>query len=144
MPIKSFRGNLTDGEIETIRLTTNNGLTGYYIRKFELIAEQPMAVDQESVVQIFSVEQTTASAVIDFNNPLLLAAGQIANATSGYYNTGYDQIIFDNVAINQDIYVTHKDNHGSGACNYDLDLEQVKLDNDEAAVATLKDIRGTN
>ena len=142
--IKSFRGLLADGDMDTIRLSTNNGLTGYYIRKFELIAEQPMAVDQESIEQIFTVEQTAASAVIDFDNPLLLAAGQIANATSGYYNTGYDQIIFDNVAINQDIFITHKDNQGSGGCNYYLELEQVKLETSEAAVATLKDMRSNS
>ena len=40
--------------------------------------------------------------------------------------------------FNQDIYVT---NYGSGAMNYYIELEQIKLDLNENTVATLKDIR---
>jgi hypothetical protein len=35
--IKSFRGKLADDQIETIRLSTNDGLTGYRIVKIQLM-----------------------------------------------------------------------------------------------------------
>jgi hypothetical protein len=34
--MKSFRGKLADGEQERISLSTNNGLTGYRVTKFQL------------------------------------------------------------------------------------------------------------
>ena len=51
-------------------------------------------------------------------------------------------IVFDQTVFNQDIYITHKDVSIGQAVNYYLELEQVKLAKDEAAVATLKDMRG--
>ena len=45
------------------------------------------------------------------------------------------------MTFNQDIYVTHTDVLGAGACNYYIELEQFKLDLSENTVATLKDIR---
>jgi len=51
-------------------------------------------------------------------------------------------IIFDKEIFNQDIYITHTEAAGSAlACNYYIELEQVKLDLSENTVATLKDIR---
>jgi len=50
-------------------------------------------------------------------------------------------IIFDHEIFNQDIYVTHWSDSGADACNYYIELEQVKLSVDESTVATLKDIR---
>ena len=50
----------------------------------------------------------------------------------------------DNVIFNQDIFVTIKAQAGTDPCNYYIELEQMKLAQDEAAVATLTDMRGTN
>ena len=60
MPIKSFRGKLADGAIQTIALATNNGSTGYRIVKFDLFPVTPN-VNQESLVSIFKVSQTAAA-----------------------------------------------------------------------------------
>ena len=58
------------------------------------------------------------------------------------YNPGFINIIIDSAKFNQDIYITHADVASSNKVNYYLELEQVKLDLNEATVATLKDMRG--
>jgi hypothetical protein len=52
--------------------------------------------------------------------------------------------MFDHEIFNQDIFVTHNDNEGSLAINYYLELEVIKLDESQAMVATLKDIRNNS
>jgi len=144
MTIKTFRGQLTDGGQDTIVLHTNNGATGYQIRKFMMLPESPGDAQQESIVQIWKVQQTTvptSAANIDFNNQRLLAAGV------GYYgavasnNSQSQTIYFDNEIFNQDIYITHTDNASNQKINYYIELEQITLDLNENTVATLKDIR---
>ena len=141
MPIKSFRGKLVDGGSQTINLHTNNGSTGYIIKKFQIMMEQPGNTAQESLVKIYKIEQSTvptSAATVDFSDNTLLAA---AFQDTNVHPT--EVVVFDNEIINQDIYVTYTDN-GSGTnedCNYYIELEQIKLALDENTVATLKDIR---
>ena len=144
--IKTFRGKLADGGQDTIRLSTNNGLIGYRIKKFEIFPEFPGTEQCESTVQIFSREQTsvsTTTATVDFINPLLLAAAFYSKSASVDHSTSLI-VTFDHVTINQDIFITHTETAGTQNCNYYLELEQVKLAQNEAAVATLKDMRGAN
>ena len=146
MPIKTFRGQLADGESETIRLHTNNGLTGYKITKFQGISSQPGVAQEAHVLKLYSVdtdEVTTPNGTVDFDNPLLLGVVYFTNRDDELHNNE-NIIIFDNVTVNQDIFITHADIQSNVAGNYYLELEQVKLDLNEAAVATLKDMRGTN
>ena len=141
MTRKSFRGMIADLTTDTISLHTNTGSTGYRITKFQLMAEKPAGENQESVVKIFSIPQTTASETIDFSDNTLLGAGYLESDSSGSTPTFNEAaIIFDNMKFNQDIYVTHVE-QGSDAVNYYIELEQVKLDLNENTVATLKDIR---
>ena len=146
MPIKTFRGLITDGGQQTISLHTNDGSTGYRIVKFEAFFEKPGTVEQESVLQIFKIEQTTvpdAATEVDFSDQTLLAALMTAQHTSPAYSNPIQTVIMDREIFNQDIYITHTDQPvGSGqSCNYYIELEQVKLDLNENTVATLKDIR---
>ena len=141
--IKSFKGQLADGGMETIRLATNNGLMGYKIHKFQLMVNEFGGTSNEHTVQLFTYEQAAASAVVNFDNSELLGAAQISNSSNGASYPPGIQVVFDNVKFNQDIYITHVDNAASDPINYYLELEQVKLSVDEAAVATLKDMRGT-
>ena len=142
--MKSFRGQLADTEVETIRLSTNNGLTGYRINKFQLIGIDANTA-YEGIVQVFSTIRTTAPDFITFDDPTLLAAGIIQMSTAGQ-DSAYDYVVFDSAIFNQDIFICHDEKSaGAGnAVNYYLELEQVKLDLTEATVATLKDMRGTN
>ena len=144
MKLKSFRGRLADGGQDRIRLSTNDGKTGYKVRKFQTMSVSPGIEQHESITQLFTEKVGTVpsgSATVDFTNPLLLAANVYiaGNASAEVYN---QQVIFDNVKFNQDIYVTHTENDGNSAINYYIELEQITLSTDEAAVATLKDMRG--
>jgi len=140
MPIKSFRGMLADNANETISLHTNNGSTGYRIKKFEIIAQKPGNVHNESVVKIYSIPQASVDAFIDFSDNTLLAAGYYRDDASRVYSQS-DTVVFDNMTFNQDIYITHVDVEVGESINYYIEMEQVKLSLDENTVATLKDIR---
>ena len=138
MKIKSFRGKITDGAIDTIPLRTNNGSIGYKIVKFEVIGQEPMGTDQEAVIKIYSILQSAATNTIDFSDNTLLAVAFYENdANTAYF--GGTSIVFDNTKFNQDIYVTNQSSTGS--MNYYIELEQMPLALDENTVATLKDIR---
>ena len=143
--IKSFRGQLADQEQLTIRLSTNDGLTGYKISKFQIFPVTPGAVAQQSIVQLYSKAPTSASSAwgtVAFDNPLLLAAAYYQDDANPSYPASL-VVVFDNVTFNQDIFITHLDDAVGEPCNYYLELEQVRLDLNEATVATLKDMRGT-
>ena len=140
----SYRGMLTDGGQDEILLSTKKGEAGYRIVKFQILPESPGDVQQESVVQIWKVQQTTvptSAANIDFTSSVLLGA------IVGYYgavasnNSQRQTVIFDTEVFNQDIYVTHTDNASNQKVNYYLELEKIKLSDHEAMVATIQNIR---
>ncbi len=144
MPIKSFRGQIEDGEQQVINLHTNNGSTGYKITKFQLMCVQPGLINQENVVKIYKIRQSTVpttGATIDFSDNTLIAAG-IFSASANQKTDPEDlAIVFDNEIFNQDIYITNTDNENAVNINYYIEMEQIKLALDENTVATLKDIR---
>tara|TARA_R100000353_G_C6507784_1_gene195833 strand:+ start:2015 stop:2470 length:456 start_codon:yes stop_codon:yes gene_type:complete len=144
MPVKSFKGLINDGGIETIALHTNNGSTGYKIKKLQLMPQEPGASSVEHVVKIFKISQSSAAGTVDFSNQTLVASAfmTIGSSAGTYGNAGFESIIFDNEIFNQDIFITHVDNGPNNKkCNYYIELETVKLALDENTVATLKDIR---
>ena len=139
---KSFRGRLNDNEHKRIRLGTNDGLTGYKIVKFQIIGVSENQTS-EGTCKIFSMlqeEVTTPTTSINFSNPTLLAAGTFGDSSATPGNASAI-IVFDNMVINQDIYVAWADGFAQ-RINYYIELEKVKLDLNEATVATLKDMRG--
>ena len=146
MPIKTFRGLLAQDAIDTVTLHTNTGSTGYRIVKFQLM---PYVFgggsgELESVVKIYKSPQTTADEFIDFSDNTLLGAAIINNDASADQYPTVLATVFDNEIFNQDIYITHKNQHADAASvSYYFELEQVKLDLSENTVATLKDIRNS-
>lgn len=137
--IKSFRGLLADNGIETIPLSTNDGSTGYRIRKLEIMPKQSQT-DYEITFKVYKISQTAADNVVDMSDNTLLAAA-FSGLAAGEY-AGAKTVIFDNEVFNQDVYLTATDNGGSGqSVNYYIELEQISLALDENTVATLKDIR---
>ena len=141
MTTKSFRGKLADGAIETVSLHTNTGSTGYKIKKFELMPNQPGAVDGEHVVKIYKIPQYgTPDALVDFSDNTLLGAAFFKTDISEA-NADSLTVIFDNETFNQDIFVTHQNINGASEVNFYIELEQMKLSLDENTAATLKDIR---
>ena len=143
MKIKTFRGKLANGSQTEIRLGTNNGLTGYRILKLQLFPDQPGTSTVENVVQLFTTKRSTtiptSAATVTFDDPTLLGAAFYNGEAAGEY---YLNVVFDSVKFNQDIFITHTNNQSAASVNYYLELEQIKLDINEATVATLKDMRG--
>jgi hypothetical protein len=144
MPIKSFKGLIAHGNQKTISLHTNDGSTGYRIKKLEVIYQDPGGTNAEGVLKVFSISQSTITDKIDFGDNTLIAAAYIENRNNND-QFGGQTVVFDNVTFNQDIYITFAEsNAASVSCNYYIELESMKLDLNENTVVTLKDIRNTN
>ena len=146
--IKTFRGLLADGDTQIIRLGTNKGEIGYKVRKFEAFPYSPTDDNAENVLTLWTQKEdaVNASAVaVNFSAPGLLAALYISNHGGEENVFVKDTVVIDNVKFNQDIYVASRIKSGaveSNGINYYIELEQMKLDLNEATVATLKDMRG--
>ena len=140
MPIKSFRGKMSNNTIETISLHTNDGSIGYRIVKFQLMGINENTA-YENTMKIYKIPQTTATENIDFSDNTLLAAALYGDSSDSK-TFSMQTIIFDNEIFNQDIFITYIGQTGfQNDINYHIELEQVKLSLDENTVATLKDIK---
>lgn len=131
-----------DGGQDMIPLSSKDGSVGYRIIKFQIMSETPYDQNAaEHVVKIYKKQQTTIDGVVNFSSSILLGVAIINNNTTGYSYPSIPTIIFDQETFNQDIFVTHSDMVNAVPCNYYLELEQIKLSENENTVATLKDIR---
>jgi len=141
--ILSYKGLIASGGQDTILLSTKKGEVGYRIIKFVMMTPNAGTTDYEQTMKIWKDEQSTVDADVDFSDNRLLGAGYIegADQVTGIGNPIV--VFFDQEIFNQDIYITSIDTKNSPglACNYYLELEVVKLDESQAMVATLKDIR---
>jgi hypothetical protein len=143
MVVKTFRGLLTDGEQERIRLSTIQGKVGYRIVKFQLFPAQFGVQDQEATVAIWKTFQSTIVNELNFTDANLLAGACMStdNSENNPLNTN---VIFDQEIINQDIYVTHLDAHADNTpCNYYIELEVIPLSEQGAEYTTIKDLRSS-
>ena len=52
MPIKTFKGQLPIGLEQKIHLSTNDGLTGYRVKKFQVISSTPATGNVEFVAKL--------------------------------------------------------------------------------------------
>jgi len=142
--IISYRGLLADGGQDTINLHTNDGKTGYRINKFNLMpyAFGTSSGELESVVKLYSVQPSSVDGLIDFSDQELLGAA-IMNAAN--FADSYPTVlttVFDLMTFNQDIYVTHSNQHAdAGPVSYYIELEQIDLTEDQALVAIVKNLR---
>jgi len=138
--IKTYRGRLLDGGQERIRLKTNKGDIGYRITKFQIIGGEPGEAAMLDTVKIYKVKQSTITNTIDFTDGDLLGAAFVLQSSGS--SAPFDMaVIFDQEIFNQDIYVTHVDTVGANSCNYYLELEQIKLNDNESTMATLQSLR---
>ena len=141
--ILSYQGSMADDTMETILLSTKKGEVGYKIIELKLIGEDPATVEQESVVKVYTANPGGNTTTIDFSDTTIIAAGEYVSFGNAVYYGGFKELIITNKIINQDIYITHKNPQGK-ACNYYLELEVLKLDESQAMVATLRDIRNNS
>jgi len=137
--ILSYKGKLVNGGQDTILLSTRKGETGYRIRKFQAMGTSEDE-NYEATIKLYSTFQSTVNIAVDFSDTSLLGA-ILYGDQSTHANGAVQTIVFDQVIFNQDIYVTFDDANASADMNYYLELEVIKLDESQAMVATLSDIR---
>ena len=140
--IKTFRGKMSTGDTQRIRLSTNNGLTGYRIVKFNVMPTKFWNGDYESTFIISKNPLPGTNDTVDFTDPNVIAASIWSSRGAAETYTEDLTVIMDNMTFNQDIYISYYDTKTNDGQNYMVELEQVKLDLSEATVATLKDMRG--
>jgi hypothetical protein len=140
----SYRGLLAEATQDRILLSTKKGEAGYRIIKLELFPHKPgHTVNYESVVQVFTVEQSSVAssgATVDFSDTTLLAAAYYQDNNNDAYPSSLD-VVFDKIIVNQDIFITLTDNASGGFMNYHIELEKVKLSEHQAMVTTIQSIR---
>jgi hypothetical protein len=134
---KSFRGILADEGQDKISLKTNDGKTGYKITKFQVMPNKPGVAIQDSCVKIYKSQQTTVDSIVNLSDHNLLGVAICSSDSQLRYYEMADIIIFDTEIFNQNIFVTHHDINTGEACNYYIELEQFKLNENESTMATL-------
>jgi hypothetical protein len=143
MVVKTFRGLLADDTQERIKLQTSTGKVGYRIIKFQVMAATVTTVSAECVVKIFKTNQSTVDASVDFTDSDLLGVALWTSDSDTHAQSDDLNVIFDNEIFNQDIFITHENTAGgAAACNYYVELEVIPLASDEAAITTVKAMRG--
>ena len=134
----SYKGMIVSTGVERLRLKTNNGKVGYKITKFEIMPNNSNN-NFETTVKIYSTKQNQGDVFVDFSDSTLLAAAFSGLISGGY--AGSQAIIHDNVIFNQDIYVTAEDASGSQPTNNYIELEAMSLNDVEATMVTLQNLR---
>ena len=140
--IVTYKGKLPIGEQEKIHLSTNNGLTGYRIKDFRVIASNVGAGTSTNVAKIYLTDQTgNITSTIDFSDTDLIGVSY-ANFSSSVNSPTYETIIFDKETFNQDIfvYITDPDG-GTTPSNFYIELEKFPIDLNTSTYHTLKNIR---
>ena len=129
--VHSFRGLLGDGGQDRIYLERSNLNLAYRIIKFEIMPRFPGGATQEAVVKIYREKQTTlvtSSALIDFTEPNLLAAGYYVQYGLPAQGQNTAIVTFDNTLFSRNIYVTYTDNDSDDTFfNYYIELEEVPV-----------------
>ena len=137
--IKTYRGHLLNDGQDKINLKTNKGAIGYKIKNFQVMGPDANT-NVEHVVKIYKLFQSTVTTDIDFTDGDLLAAA-IINDTNDPHYIPQPVVIFDQEIFNQDIYITSKGHDNTTDINYYLELEQIKLNENQSTVATLQSLR---
>jgi len=142
--IKTFRGELQTGGLDTIRITHKDGKTGYKVKTFEVMPTTGENSLVEGIIQIFTIRQPAAPEAIHFGNNTLIAAATYGDDSNNSYRFA-KAIIFDQVTFNQDIFIYYYNSAGGTVVmNYFIELEQIPLDDVEATAVILKNFRNTN
>jgi len=128
--VHSFRGLLAHGEQRKIRIQGPVGAIAWRIIKLQLFPSTPGVNAQESVVKVYREQQDSITGTVDFTDTNLLGAAfqrspASVGTASGYSTTIFT--IFDNDLFSRNIFVTHDDNFQNLACNYYIELEEVKV-----------------
>ena len=131
--MKSFKGKVGDGEQDRIYLAGGDSDKGYRISKLEVEPAQPFNRTQETIVKVYLERQSSVDGDVNFKDDALLAVGIFKqNDSTNYF--AYENVLFDNKVVNQDIYVTCYDAATGEEMNYYIEFEEVKMSGAEQAV----------
>ena len=138
----SYKGRIPTGEQVKIHLSTNDGLTGYKINKFNIMPKSPNAGDTALISKIFLTDQSNnINADVDFNDTDMLATAVYEDHDNKAYSAD-NVVIFDVETFNQDIFITMADSDGNTRPgNFYIELEKFKIDLNTSTYHTLKNIR---
>lgn len=137
----TYRGQLPIGQEAELKLSTNNGLTGYKIKQFKIISSTPGTANVELVAKLRLTKDLNIGATVNFNDPSLIAVNYSRDGTTNE-RPFTENIIFEKEVFNQDIFINITDAGGATVpANYYLELEKMKLDLNASTVSTLKNIR---
>ena len=138
----TFRNRIPIGNQEEINLRSIKGKIGYRIKKFQAIAGRPGTDAGELVVKVYSKSQEgSVGPTVDFSESDLLAVAFYKSHSNNVYAVS-DTIIFDNVVVNQNVFVTMDDAEGgTDPGNYYIEFETIDLTDIQATQLTLKSIR---
>ena len=140
--IITYRGKLPIGEEARIRLSTNDGLTGYRITKFQIMSSEPAQANEELVAKVRLTADPNTGPVVNLSDADLLAVNVFLY--SGNTNPSSEQIILDKETFNQDIFINISSaNSSTTPCNYYIELEKFKIDLNTSTYHTLKNIRSS-
>ena len=121
----SFRGLLADGGQDRIRIQGPTGNRAWRITKFQIMTEAPLTASGEAMVKIYREHQSSIANTVSFNDDELLAVAIFIH-NDNYQNT-QTNIIFDNALFVRNLFVSYASDAGSNACNYYIELEEVKV-----------------
>jgi len=145
MTIKTFKGQIPIGLEIKLHLSTNDGLMGYRINKFQLMPSLPGTATAELIGKIRLTADPNITTTVDFNDSDLIGVVYYQNVPeqgSGAGQSVSNNIVLDNETFNQDIFINIVDATGNtNPCNYYLELEQFKLDLNHSTYITIKNIR---
>jgi len=125
--IHTFRGLLADGGQERVRIQGATGEIAWRINKLEIIGIRPSSTVQESTVKIYREKQDSVTDSIDLSDTNLLAVAYRETYSSSTGGGDESVIIVVTDLFARNIYVTHEDGSSGGACNYYIELEEVKV-----------------
>jgi len=126
--VHSFRGLLADGKQRKIRIQGSVGAIAWRITKLHVMTHTPGGANSvESVIKIYREEQSSVDTTVNFNDDELLAAAVWSSGATLYNNPEDMSVIFDNALFSRNIYVTHSETQNNEACNYYIELEEVKV-----------------
>ena len=140
----TYRALLEKGDIMKIPLhNPSDSGKGFRITKLTVM---PNDVDgstsHECSVQVFSKKPSSVPVDINFNDDTLLGAVYYARSvqTSAPYviDATSESVIFDDVMINQDIYVTYESGQTGQKINVYLELEHMAMSKGEQAVVNFR------
>jgi len=128
---------MTDGD--QIRIPLHRTEQGFRIHTLQVMPNDiDGSTSHECSVQVWKQKQTSLAIDIDFNQDALLGAAyyvRSSNPSSPYVATISEQtVVFDREVINQDIFVAYKTGQSGQKINYYLELEEVSMNDSEAAV----------